>query len=193
CCSSWASRSTRSSASAEATNPLSGFSPRWTVTPPSTKRSDSTICTRHMMCSVRISSNHDTSRHPRPQWARLSQQTRLSPRAPVRRRRPPKARDPPRHTRMMPRPAYDNGMGDGLADAPGERIAVAVGRLRTRGVAVEVSAQETATRYEAARSSYRLVVYVDPSRFIGLEFDLLGADESVRLHYFADTGLYDIS
>jgi hypothetical protein len=78
-------------------------------------------------------------------------------------------------------------------DVPGERIADAVGRLRSRGVAVDESVQGTATRYEATRPAYRVLVLVDPSRFIGLEFDLLGADGSVRLHYFADTGRYDVS
>jgi hypothetical protein len=76
---------------------------------------------------------------------------------------------------------------------PAERIAAAIGRLSASGVAVHVSVQATATRYEATRPAYRVLVYVDPSRFIGLEFDLLGTDGSVRLHYFVDTGRYDIS
>ena len=76
---------------------------------------------------------------------------------------------------------------------PEERIAAAVGRLSASGVAVDVSAQDPATRYEATRPAYRMQVYVDPSRFIGLEFDLLDVDGSVRLHYFVDSGRYDVS
>lgn len=84
-------------------------------------------------------------------------------------------------------------MGGDLVDAPGERIAAAVGRLLANGVAVQASVEATATRYAATRPAYRVLVCVDPSRFIGLEFDLLGTDGSVRLHYFVDTGRYDIS
>jgi hypothetical protein len=79
------------------------------------------------------------------------------------------------------------------ADGPAERIAAAVRRLRARGVAVDESVDGTSTRYEATRPAYRILLYVDPPRFIGLEFDLLGTDGSVRLHYFADTGRVDIS
>ena len=79
------------------------------------------------------------------------------------------------------------------ADVPEERIAAAVGRLSASGVAVDVSVQGPATRYEATRPEYRALVHVDPSRFIGLEFDLIDPDGSVRLHYFADTGRYDVS
>jgi hypothetical protein len=84
-------------------------------------------------------------------------------------------------------------MGGGPGHGPSERISAAVGRLRARGVAVAESVQGTATRYEANRPAYHVLVYVDPSRFIGLEFDLLGTDGSVRLHYFVDTGRYDVS
>jgi hypothetical protein len=84
-------------------------------------------------------------------------------------------------------------MGGGVADVPEERIAAAVGRLSTNGVAVDVSVEGPATRYEATRPAYHVRVHVDPSRFIGLEFDLLDPDGSVRLHYFADTGRYDVS
>jgi len=83
-------------------------------------------------------------------------------------------------------------MGGGPADGPGERIAAAVDRLRARGVTVDVSTDGTATRYEATRPAYRILIYVDQS-FVGLEWDLLGADGSVRLHYFVDTGRYDVS
>src|SRR5262249_20997620 len=84
-------------------------------------------------------------------------------------------------------------MGGAAADAPGQRIAAAVDRLRSRGVTVDESVQESATRYAAARPAYRLLLLVDPARFVGLEFDLLGTDGSVRLHYFADTGRRDVS
>jgi hypothetical protein len=92
-----------------------------------------------------------------------------------------------------PGPAYDVDVNDRPADVPAERIAAAVERLRARDVAVSESVQGSAIRYEATRPAYHLVVYVDPPRFIGLEFDLLAADGSVRLHYFIDTDLYDIS
>ena len=85
------------------------------------------------------------------------------------------------------------GMGRGLADIPADRIAAAVDRLRARGVVVDESMQDLATRYAATRPAYRLLVYVDPAHFIGLEFDLLGTDGSVRLHYFVDTGRRDVS
>jgi hypothetical protein len=84
-------------------------------------------------------------------------------------------------------------MSGGPADDPGERVAAAVERLRASGATVDVSLQDTATRYEATRPAYHVLVYVDPSRFIGLEFDLFGADGSVRLHYFVDTGRRDIA
>jgi hypothetical protein len=89
--------------------------------------------------------------------------------------------------------SYDDGVSGGLADTPGERIAAAVGRLRARDVTVDESVQGSATRYAAARQAYRLIVIVDPARFVGLEFDLLGTDGSVRLHYFTDTGRHDIT
>ena len=84
-------------------------------------------------------------------------------------------------------------MGGEVADVPEERIAAAVDRLSASGVAVDVSAEGPATRYEATRPGYRVQVLVHPSRFIGLEFDLVDADGSVRLHYFADTGRHDVS
>jgi hypothetical protein len=77
--------------------------------------------------------------------------------------------------------------------ASGERIAAAVDLLRARGAAVAESVEGTATRYEATRPAYHVVMHVDPSRFIGLEFDLLCTDGSARLHYFVDTGRYDIT
>ena len=84
-------------------------------------------------------------------------------------------------------------MGGEVADVPEERIAAAVERLAASGVAVDVSVEGPATRYEATRPGYRVQVLVQPSRFIGLEFDLVDPDGSVRLHYFADTGRYDVS
>jgi hypothetical protein len=84
-------------------------------------------------------------------------------------------------------------MGGDVADVPEDRIAAAVDRLSASGVAVDVSVEGPATRYEATRPGYRVQVLVHPSRFIGLEFDLVDADGSVRLHYFADTGRYDVS
>ena len=84
-------------------------------------------------------------------------------------------------------------MGGGVPDVPEERIAAAVDRLRARGVAVDESTQASATRYAVNRPAYRLVLYVDPGRFIGLEFDLLDNDGSARLHYFVDTGRRDVS
>jgi hypothetical protein len=84
-------------------------------------------------------------------------------------------------------------MGGDVAEAPEERVAAAVARLSASGVAVDVSVHGPATRYEATRPAYHVLVHVDPSRFIGLEFDLLDSDGSVRLHYFVDTGRYDVS
>jgi hypothetical protein len=84
-------------------------------------------------------------------------------------------------------------MGGEVADVPEERVAAAVERLAASGVAVDVSVEGPATRYEATRPGYRVQVLVHPSRFIGLEFDLVDPDGSVRLHYFADTGRYDVS
>jgi hypothetical protein len=84
-------------------------------------------------------------------------------------------------------------MGGDVADVPEERVAAAVERLAASGVAVDVSVEGPATRYEATRPGYRVQVLVLPSRFIGLEFDLVDPDGSVRLHYFADTGRYDVS
>lgn len=84
-------------------------------------------------------------------------------------------------------------MGDPLVAGPVDRIAAAIERLRARGVVVHESVEATAVRYEAVRPAYRVLVYVDPDRFIGLEFDLFGADGSVRLHYFVDTDLYAIA
>src|SRR5258705_11410309 len=83
-------------------------------------------------------------------------------------------------------------MSDRSEAGPAERIAAAVGRLRAREVAVNVVVEETGVRYNVTRPAYTAEVYVDPARFIGLEFDLLGPDGSVRLHYFVDTGQYDI-
>ncbi len=60
-------------------------------------------------------------------------------------------------------------------------------------MAVDVIIEDTAVRYQLTRPVYTVQVYVDPDRFIGLEFDLLGPDGSVRLHYFVDTGHHDIS
>ena len=74
-----------------------------------------------------------------------------------------------------------------------ERIAAAVDRLREHDVAVAESVHGPAIRYEMTRPAYHVQVDVEESRFIGLEFDLLAPDGSVRLHYFVNTARYDIS
>jgi hypothetical protein len=74
-----------------------------------------------------------------------------------------------------------------------ERIAAAIDRLREHDVAVTGSAHGTAVRYDVIRPAYHLLVEVEESRFIGLEFDLLAPDGSVRLHYFVNTARYDLS
>jgi hypothetical protein len=85
-------------------------------------------------------------------------------------------------------------MSDPPRAEPAERIAAAVGRLRAREVAVDVVIDDATVRYTVTRPVYTVEVYVDPAHLISLEFDLLGQpDGSVRLHYFVDTGRYDIS
>jgi hypothetical protein len=84
-------------------------------------------------------------------------------------------------------------MSDQPVADPADRIAAAVGRLRAGKVAVHDVVEGSDVRYEVTRSRYTVGVHVDPARFLGLEFDLLGPDGSVRLHYFLDTGRRDIS
>jgi hypothetical protein len=80
-----------------------------------------------------------------------------------------------------------------MSDQPAERIAAAVQRMRAAQLPVNVVTEGSAVRYEVTRPGYAVVVVVDPTRFVGLEFDLFGPDGSVRLHYFLDTGRRDIS
>jgi hypothetical protein len=84
-------------------------------------------------------------------------------------------------------------MSDRPAAGPADRIAAAVGRLRACTDAVNVVVEGSVVRYEVAHPLYTVAVHVDPTRFLGLEFDLLGPDGSVRLHYFIETGRHDIS
>jgi len=76
---------------------------------------------------------------------------------------------------------------------PADRIAAVVERLRATQLPVSGAVEGSAVRYTLARPGYRVMVLVDPNRFLGLEFDLFGVDGSVRLHYFLDSGRYDIS
>jgi hypothetical protein len=77
--------------------------------------------------------------------------------------------------------------------AIGARIAVAVEQLREVGVAVETSADGDLTTYRIERSTYRVEVLVDPTRWLGVRFDLLGEGGSTALRYGVDTDLYNIS
>jgi hypothetical protein len=75
----------------------------------------------------------------------------------------------------------------------GARIADAVDGLRNRGVPVETSAEGDLATYLIDRPTYRAEVVVNPKRWLGIEFDLLGEGGSRVLHYRVDTDLYDIS
>ena len=80
----------------------------------------------------------------------------------------------------------------------GGRIAEAVDRLRLRGIAVDATMRAGVTTYLVERPTYRARIVVDPVRWLGVEFVLLGADRLdnqrvVDLGYWADTDLYNIS
>jgi hypothetical protein len=76
---------------------------------------------------------------------------------------------------------------------PGSGIAEAVDRLRRRGIAVEATTRAGVTTYLVERPTYRAKIVVDPARWLGVEFVLLGHDRVVDLGYWVDTDLYNVS
>jgi hypothetical protein len=85
------------------------------------------------------------------------------------------------------------GVTNGSPVTAGQRIVEAIERLRGLGIAVDADEVGASTRYTVTRPAYRLIVTVESTRFLGLQFDLIGRDGSSVLHYFVDTDLYDIS
>jgi hypothetical protein len=73
------------------------------------------------------------------------------------------------------------------------RIAEAVDRLRRRGIAVEATTRAGVTTYLVERPTYRVKIVIDPARWLGVEFLLLGHDRVVDLGYWVDSDLYNIS
>jgi hypothetical protein len=76
---------------------------------------------------------------------------------------------------------------------PGARIAEAADWLRRRGIAVEATTLAGVTTYLVEKPTYRAKIVVDPARWLGVEFVLLGHERVVDLGYWVDTDLYNIS
>jgi hypothetical protein len=75
----------------------------------------------------------------------------------------------------------------------GARIAEAIDKLRDACIPVRESTQAGATTYLMERPTYRAEVIVNPARWLGLQFDLLGQDQSALLKSGVDTDVYNIS
>jgi hypothetical protein len=58
---------------------------------------------------------------------------------------------------------------------------------------VEESVDGDAVDYRLTGAGYRVSVFIDPTRFISLDFDLLRHDGSLALNYSIDTDMYDIT